>query len=109
MKPVSLKRTPKEAKKLDTIEYKPPEYGYGTCLNLDGDMMDKLGLSIAVDPGTKFNISGTAEVVGISARKNASGEDYKSLDLQITTLAVDKQGKPEKLAGSMYPDMKSDE
>ena len=104
MKPVSLKQSPKKAK--EAVEYKPPEYNYGTCLSLDGDLIDKLGLSIALDPGTKFNLVGTAEVVGVSARKNSSGEDYKSLELQVTTLAVDRQGDAKDLAKSMYPEMK---
>lgn len=109
MKTVSLKRSPAEAKKESVVEYKPPAYGYGTCLNLDGETMKKLGLDAKIDPGTKVNIVGSAEVVGVSMRKTAGGEDYQSLDLQITDLGVSPQQSTKKLASTLYPDMKDED
>lgn len=104
MKLASMKLTPKEKKEVKAdMEYKPPEYGYGTQLSLDGDQLAALGMSASETVGTVFNIAGEAKVVGTNTRQRENGESYSCVELQITSLGAEKQADAAELAKSMYP------
>lgn len=105
MKTASLKRSPAQAKKDEAVEYKPPEYSYGTCLSLDADMMKRLGLSSGLKAGTVLNIVGRAEIKRVTSSKSANGDDQSSMELQITDLGCEAQQTTKKLAATMYPGM----
>lgn len=66
-----------------------PAYPYGLCLYLDGDSLAKLGMKTEDFPvGQEVAMMGMAKVVGISVRQREGGEDYSSVDLQITELGI---------------------
>lgn len=112
MKTVSLKRTAAdraEQQKEMTAEYKPPEYDYGTCLSLDGDMLKKLGMDASkLKAGDKFNLVGAAYVKAISLSDREGSKARTSVELQVTDMGVSAQADVKSLASKMYPDMKDD-
>lgn len=104
MKTVSLKLSPKE-KKEELAEYKPkaPEYPWGSCIRLDKDEMKKLGIDLSdAAEGATFTMAGKCKIVGYSMSKREGGEDYASVELQITDLGLEAEGGDD-LASSMYP------
>lgn len=108
MKTVSLKRTAAdraEEQKEMTAEYKPPEYDYGTCLSLDGEMCKKLGIDASkIKAGDKFNVVGSAYIKAISLSDREGGKARTTVELQITDLGVAAQADVKSLASKMYPD-----
>lgn len=85
-----------------------PKYPYGLCIYLDKDTMEKLGISADVKVGTPVNIMASGEITGTSQRKNQNGEDYQSMDIQIT--AMDVSGVPKttaEIANKLYGENKS--
>ena len=109
MKPVSLKKTAAdraEDQREMTADFKPPEYGYGTCLSLDNDLLKKLGLDVSkLSVGDKFNLVGSASVKAVSSSEREGGKARMSLELQVTDLGLERQADVKKLAKEMYPDM----
>ena len=88
MELVNLK---KEDKK-ETSDCKPmcdeSKYPYGLCLNLDTDTLKKLGISDLPEVGGDFKIVAKAVVKSTHQSESLEGNTYKSLELQITDMAV---------------------
>lgn len=97
MKLTNMKVEPKADKACDPCMVSPsgegPRYPYGLCLHLDNETLEKLGLSDLPKIGSKLKLEAVVEVNGISANKSGSGENYKSLSLQITDMAVGAEKK----------------
>lgn len=109
MKTVSLKKTAAdraEEKKEMTAEYKPPEYDYGTCIDLDGDLAKRLGIDATkVKVGEKMNLTGQAVIKAVSISDREGGKARTRVELQITDLGV--EAVSDKTPGEvMYPSMK---
>lgn len=94
---VSLKRTPEDKRKdmgePAPIEAMAPDYPWGTCIHLDTDELEKLGIKKLPEVGTVLTL--TAKV-RVTRRSESEGENYpgadseenKCLDLQITDAAI---------------------
>lgn len=91
---VSLKRTETDKRqdmgRASPIEAMAPDYPWGTCIHLDYDELEKLGIKKLPEVDTVLTL--TARVVvtrrsesSASPAYNMGGEDEsKSIDLQIT-------------------------
>lgn len=86
MKMVSLKLTPAEAKEEAAIDYKPPEYPYGTQLDLSDDALDALGWSELPKVGDTLEMTATVKVARVSVYDSEGGGATRCVCLQIMTI-----------------------
>jgi len=85
----SLLLTDAEATKEADFTADKPRYPYGTCLYLDQETLEKLGMVSLPDVGEEMILTAKVKVVGVSARENTDGAN-KSLELQITDMQLDE-------------------
>lgn len=62
---------------------RPPEYPYGLRIRLEREQLEKLGLTALPAIGETFTVS---------AHDSAEGGESRSLELQITDLALGRDG-----------------
>lgn len=104
MKLVSMKMTPAERKEAVTpSDYKPPEYPYGLRVTLDSDALEKLGISKLPDVGTEFELVARVEVCARSEHES-EGSRNKSMELQLTDVALGEPATEGKRAKVLYGD-----
>lgn len=91
-----MKLSPKQRKKMNTVEAIRDEYPYGLRLDLNTEVLKKLGEDADTFPiEGKIKISAIAQVE--SVRKSASKTDAsQSVCLQITDLSIDGKTGPKK-------------
>lgn len=86
----SMKLTKAEAKAEVSPDYKPPEYPYGLRLCLNSETLDKLGLKQLPEIGTPMTLTARVEVCSVSAYESTGQEQQRSVDLQITDMALER-------------------
>jgi hypothetical protein len=102
-KMVSMQLSKKEAKEEAPCATPDdqPRYPYGTSLYLDEDSLKKLGMEEMPSVGTEFPLMAIAKVTGTSERETQDGS-RKTLDLQITKMAIGSDDKPTGVAKKLY-------
>jgi hypothetical protein len=92
---VDMKRSKKEREKSGINTCKPYEgdaYGYGLCINLDKEALDKLGLKpSSFDVGDTVTITARGSIKGLRQDKSSSYSS-SNVEIQIEKLAVAKGG-----------------
>lgn len=83
----SMKLTAEEAKEENSCMSTDdaPAYPYGLCLNLDDEVLAKLGITTLPAVGSKMMLQATVEVTANSQYENQDGKDI-SISLQITDM-----------------------
>ena len=111
MKMVSMKMSKAETEKMCAapVELDTPEYPYGLCLKLEKDQIEKLGLGTP-KAGTKLVLHAEAEVKSVTVTDEKDGKGYKSVDLQITDMGLEKSGGmgADAAAKALYQSMKKE-
>ena len=83
--------------------YKESEYGYGTTIDLDGEVVEALGLNGALAAGQKVTIQAMGVVIRRSEEVEA-GDDSNGKDtyvcIQLTDIDVKQQGKADTAAAA---------
>ena len=91
-KVVSMERTEAEKKKAEeackAMPCEGPDYPWGLAITLGKEELAKLGVKGLPEVGEEFNIFGVAKVTRVSQSASESGNDSKSVELQITDLGV---------------------
>lgn len=91
MKLTDMKRSKKERKESGINACKPYEgdaYGYGLCINLDKDALEKLGLKpSSFDVGDRVRITATGSIKALRQDKSNS-YNSSNVEIQIEKLAV---------------------
>lgn len=86
-----MKRSKKERKESGINTCKPYEgdaYGYGLCLSLDKDSLEKLGLKpSSFDVGDQVTITATGSIKALRQDKSSSYSS-SNVEIQIEKLAV---------------------
>lgn len=77
-----------------------PKYPYGLSLNLDDEVLAKLGLT-PPPVGTKMTLTAVVEVCTVSQYENQDGKEA-NLSLQITDMELASAGKD--AASVLWPD-----
>lgn len=98
---VSMKRAEKSESK-ELAPYEEPAYPYGLRICLGTDELKKLGIKNLPEVGKTMKIMAVVEVSSISMSESQNGGEYKSVDLQITELALDN--KKDVDAKKLYPE-----
>jgi hypothetical protein len=106
----SMALTPDEAKEEmgccaspDSADDDAPKYPYGLTLNLDDEVLAKLGITTPPTVGTRMMVTAMVNVTSTSQYATQSGTDA-SVNLQITDM--DLTGAPASdQAQRMYPGM----
>ena len=105
MKMVNMKMSKAERKETVPVASEPegPEYPYGICLNLNKETIEKLGLGTP-KAGATLMLHAMVEVKSVTVTDEKDGKGYKSMDLQITDMALEKGGGmgTKKVAESLY-------
>lgn len=65
-----------------------PAYPYGLCLRLDNEALEKLEIGELPEVGSKMTVLATVEVSATSQHDVAGGSPNKTLELQITDMAL---------------------
>lgn len=93
---IDMKLTAKEAKAevaCCPAEEGGPAYPYGLSLNLDDEVLAKLGLTELPAVGTKMMLMAVVEVTGTSQYSNQDGKEG-NVNLQITAMDLQPADKP---------------
>lgn len=88
---VDLKRT-KEDKAEEATEVAAgpsgDDYPYGTCLNLDTDELDKLGISKLPEVGDEYHIHAIGKVTRVSSSATEGQDESNGISVQITMMEM---------------------
>lgn len=85
----------------------PPEYPWGLRVNLDNDALEKLGLTTLPKVGTAMVLHANVEVYSVSEHEAQEGGPHRSLELQITELALGTERSTEEKAARLYSGSKT--
>ena len=89
MKMVDMELDADEAKEqLSTESVDAPKYSYGLKLSLNNDSIDKLGIPALPAVGQKMMVHAMVEVCCISEYDSKEGGKNRSMELQITEMAL---------------------
>lgn len=75
--------------------YPQDEYPWGTRLHLQNESLDALGITDLPETETVVMITAKAKVIGVSSSATANDKKRRSVELQITDMALgaDKEKK----------------
>lgn len=79
-----------------------PEYPYGLRISLNGESLDKLGISMLPQVGQKMMIQASVQVCSVSQYENQNGNKDRSVDLQITDLGVGSESNRDDARKKLY-------
>lgn len=102
LKSMALSKT--ESKKMSEVspaESDGPRYPYGLTLHLSNETIEKLGLAGLPDVGAKLMLEATVAVASASEHQRQGGEKHRSLELQITEMAVTPKADTD-VAGMLF-------
>jgi hypothetical protein len=87
---IDMKLTKKAKTMLgEPIDCEAPEYPYGLRICLDGDSLEKLGITELPDIDAEFKVTALACVVSVSQHESqGSDKPHRSLDLQIEMMEL---------------------
>jgi hypothetical protein len=94
----SMKKTPQAKDKMAVDSpccepYDEDKYPYGLRIDLNTESLEKLGLSAAdFTAGGEVTIKASCDVISVRSEQRQK-KSHESVDLQITELAVVKEGK----------------
>lgn len=71
------------------VPYEGEKYPYGLRLDLNGDVMKKLGLSSLPKTGKEVTITARAKVVSTRISDREGGKAEQTMELQIIALDID--------------------
>ena len=107
MKLVDMARTPAEqqeeaAEAMQPASMEAQAYPYGPSLTLCDDVLTKLGMDALPTVGATCNIQAVGRVTTVRQSASDTGGEYRSVEIQITQLGLDTQGKSaaEKIYGN---------
>lgn len=99
---ISMKLSPAEAKTEAAPDPTPPSYPYGLSLYLDEEALGKLGLDDLPKAGAAMAVQAEAVVTSVSSSQRSDGTTSRSLNLQITALALGPKTPPKGAAEALY-------
>lgn len=94
---------PKPEAKCDPCTEMVPreEYPWGLRLHLQNESLDALGITEMPETDVVVTITAKAKVVGVSSSASSNSKKYRSVDLQITDMALGAE-KPKKSSESVF-------
>jgi len=100
---VSMKMTAKESK-AETMPstMKAPEYPYGLRIRLDEEAIKKLGMKELPPVDKVVKLYAAAYVCNVSSHDSSEGGSNRSMELQITDLALMPEKEPEEPSKKLY-------
>lgn len=89
MKQVNMKQSPKKMdSEISSVKMDQPAYPYGLQIRLDKESLEKLGIKKLPEVGKSMKIEATVEVVSVHMNESSLYGDNKSVELQITDMAL---------------------
>lgn len=100
---VSMKMSSTEQKKMaePTMTADKPQFPYGLCLELNEEILTKLGIKNLPKVGSYLMVMARAEVVSVSMNAYEDGE-HKHVRLQITEMAAGVDEKKKSTEEALY-------
>jgi hypothetical protein len=90
-----MKMSKKEAKREHAIEARDePRYPYGLTLNLDKNVLDKLGIDKLPEVGDEMIVAGIGVIESAHEHSRQSGKD-RSVSIQLQKLEVGPLKEPD--------------
>lgn len=107
MKPVDMKLSKKDKKELFNQVTAPggsqgPDYPWGLQVTLDAEALDKLGTKDLPEVGQECVITATAKVTRVSQSASERGKGHRSVEYQITKLAINHDEDSDKAFEAGY-------
>lgn len=72
--------------------YSGDKYPWGLRIDLNTEALKKLGVKTLPKSGTKMVVTAEVDVVGSRYSERQNGDEDRSLELQITSMALEKPG-----------------
>jgi diketogulonate reductase-like aldo/keto reductase len=91
MKLISLKRSKKETKELNTpksVGSDDDGYPWGTRLNFEKDIIDKIKALQTITAGTEVKIQAIGYVSNVSTSESAKGPEHQTVEIQIQQIEI---------------------
>lgn len=82
-------------------EMSQEEYPYGLCIRLDEDTITKLGIDGLPNAGDAMTVTAKAVVKSVSLNEYENEGARRTIELQITDMAVGPADKPKKSAADI--------
>lgn len=104
----NLELTKKEAK--DKLEPSPsdrPKFPFGLTVHLDEDTVSKLDMKEMPKVGAKMSLIAVVNVESVSESETQGSKKNRSIQLQITDMALVKEEDPRDAVDVLYPEDKS--
>jgi hypothetical protein len=105
----SMKRSASEKKAEEASyvggHYEEPDYPYGLRIDLDSDMLKKLGIG-PMPVGTEVMVMAKAKVISSSSYESEGDKPRESCGIQITDMDINVAGSDasSNAASKLYPD-----
>ena len=100
---INMKMKSKEAEEImESKAMDGPKYPYGLSLHLDMDTLEKLGMVELPEVGKEMSLMAKVKVESTHQCQNMSGEENKSMSLQITDMALEAVKEPTDIVKKLY-------
>lgn len=100
---INLKVEPEKSREIQPSMLSAPSYPYGLCIELNHEVVEKLGIKKAPEVLSNVNLEAVAQVMCVRVETGPDGEPRMHLSLQITDMEL-KPFKKSDAAKSLYGD-----
>lgn len=98
---VNMKGAGDRALEVSATESPEDEYPWGLRIHLEDEQLERLGMDMMPDPGTKRMMMAKVEIVSTDVH-NRDGEKHRSISLQITDMKLSDEDMRESAAETLY-------
>ncbi len=100
---VSMKLTPKQSKaESEPTEVTRPEYPFGLRIRLHEEDLQRLGIKELPAVDLALRVAALTRVVQVSSDESSAGGAHRSVELQITDLALYKTSATKDAGETLY-------
>jgi hypothetical protein len=89
---MKIDKAEREAQTAEMVKSDGPEYPYGLSVHLDNDALEKVGLSTLPKVEGTMLLVARVKVVSVSSNEHEGMGKHRSVGLQITDMALEKDG-----------------
>lgn len=103
IKLVNMKRTPPPVpQEPASVMTEGPRYPWGLAVNLDEESLQKLGVANLPDVENEMILVGRVKVTRTQSSQDEGGKRHRSMELQITDMALNNGDDEKDAAGTLY-------
>lgn len=102
IKLVNMKRAAPKPTEPSSVMGEGPRYPWGLAVNLDEESLQKLGVAQLPDVENEMILVGRVKVTRTSSSQDEGGGRHRSMELQITDMALNNGDEEQDAASTLY-------